>query len=133
MGTKLDKNYMVVVPSGVLSEILIFDKRKECIIRLERGVFKDITDECLKLTKRKQAVCGGLWYQFLHNEIDSTSACIWDRETMFHTDEESEVDTFLLDARIKQLQFMLEDARIQEQKYHNNKQAYTYKFCEKEE
>ena len=52
---------------------------------------------------------------------------------MFHTDKESEVDIFLLDARIKQLQFMLEDATIQEQKYHNNKQAYTYKFCEKEE
>ena len=133
MGIKLDKNYMVVVPSGVLSEILIFDKRKEYIIRLERGVFKDITEDCKKLTKRKQAVCGGLWYQFLHNEIDSTSACIWDREIMFHTDKESEVDIFLLDARIKQLQFMLEDATIQEQKYHNNKQAYTYKFCEKEE
>ena len=131
MGTKLDKNYMVVVPSGVLSEILIFDKRKECIIRLEYGRFKDITEDCKKLTKRKQSVCGGLWYQFLHNEIDSSNACLWDREIMFHTDNENEVDTFLLDARIKQLKFMLEDAETQEQKYNNGKQAYTYKFCEK--
>ena len=133
MGIKLDKNYMVVVPSGVLSEILIFDKRRECIIRLERGVFKDITEDCKKLTKRKQSVCGGLWYQFLHNEIDSTSACIWDREIMFHTDNENEVDMFLLETEIKQLNFMLENARLQEQKYNDGKQAYTYKFCEKEE
>ena len=132
MGTKLDKNYMVVVPSGVLSEILIFDKQKECIISLEHGRFKDITEDCFKLTKKKNKVVGGLWYQFLHNEIDSTSSCIWDREIMFHTDDEKEVDTFLLDARIKQLKFMLEDATIQEQKYNNGKQAYTYKFCEKE-
>ena len=131
MGTKLDKNYMVVVPSGVLSEILIFDKRKECIIRLERGVFKDITEDCFKLNKRKQSVIGGLWYQFLHNEIDSSSACIWDREIMLYTDNENEVDTFLIDARIKQLKFMLEDAETQEQKYNNGKQSYTYKFCEK--
>lgn len=52
---------------------------------------------------------------------------------MFHTDNESEVDKFLLETRVKQLKFMLEDATIQEQKYYNNKQAYTYKFCEKEE
>ena len=133
MGTKLDKNYMVVVPSGVLSEILIFDKQKECIVSLEHGRFKDITENCLKLTKKKNKVSGGLWYDFLHNEIDSSSACIWDREIMLHTDNENEVDTFLLDARIKQLKFMLEDAEIQEQKYNNSKQAYTYKFCEKEE
>ena len=133
MGTKLDKNYMVVVESGVLSEILIFDKQKECIVSLEHGRFKDITSDCLKLTKKKNKVIGGLWYQFLHNEIDSSSACIWDREIMLHTNEESEVDTFLLDARIKQLNFMLEDATTQGQKYHNNKQAYTYKFCEKGE
>ena len=50
---------------------------------------------------------------------------------MLYTDKESEIDTFLLDARIKQLKFMLEDATIQEQRYNNNKQAYTYKFCEK--
>ena len=131
MGIKLDKNYMVVVPSGVLSEILIFDKRKEYIIRLERGVFKDITEDCKKLTKRKQAVCGGLWYQFLHNEIDSTSACIWDREIMFHTDKESEVDIFLLETRIKQLKFMLENAEIENTRYQTGKQAYTYKHCEK--
>ena len=131
MGTKLDKNYMVVVESGVLSEILIFDKQKECIVSLEYGRFKDITENCLKLTKKKNKVIGGLWYQFLHNEIDSSSACIWDREIMLHTDNENEVDIFLLDARIKQLKFMLEDAEIQEQKYNNNKQAYTYKFCEK--
>ena len=131
MGTKLDKNYMVVVPSGVLSEILIFDKRKECIITLEYGRFKDVTSDCLKLTKKKNKVIGGLWYEFLHNEIDSSSACIWDREIMLYTDNENEVDTFLLDARIKQLKFMLEDAEIQEQKYNNGKQAYTYKFCEK--
>ena len=131
MGTKLDKNYMVVVESGVLSEILIFDKQKECIVSLEYGRFKDITENCLKLTKKKNKVIGGLWYQFLHNEIDSSSACIWDREIMLHTDNENEVDIFLLDARIKQLKFMLEDAEIQEQKYNNDKQAYTYKFCEK--
>lgn len=131
MGTKLDKNYMVVVPSDVLSEILIFDKQKECIVSLEHGRFKDITEDCKKLTKKKNKVVGGLWYQFLHNEIDSSSACIWDREIMLYTNEESEVDTFLLDARIKQLKFMLEDAEIQEQKYNNSKQAYTYKFCEK--
>ena len=133
MGIKLDKNYMVVAPSGVLSEILIFDKQKECIVSLEHGKFKDITEDCRKLTKRKQSVCGGLWYQFLHNEIDSTSACIWDREIMFHTDNEKEVDMFLLETEIKQLNFMLENARLQEQKYNDGKQAYTYKFCEKEE
>lgn len=133
MKVKLDKNYMVVVPSGVLSEILIFDKQKECIVSLEHGKFKDITEDCRKLTKRKQSVCGGLWYQFLHNEIDSTSACIWDREIMFHTDNEKEVDMFLLETEIKQLNFMLENARLQEQKYNDGKQAYTYKFCEKEE
>ena len=131
MGTKLDKNYMVVVESGVLSEILIFDKQKECIVSLEYGRFKDITENCLKLTKKKNKVIGGLWYQFLHNEIDSSSACIWDREIMLHTDNESEVDTFLLDARIKQLKFMLEDAEIQNTRYNNGKQAYTYKHCEK--
>lgn len=131
MGIKLDKNYMVVVPSGVLSEILIFDKQKECIVSLEHGKFKDITEDCRKLTKRKQSVCGGLWYQFLHNEIDSTSACIWDREIMFHTDNEKEVDMFLLETRIKQLEFMLNNARLHEQKYNNGKQAYTYKHCEK--
>ena len=133
MGTKLDKNYMVVVPSGVLSEILIFDKKKECIVTLEHGRFKDITEDCKKLTKKKNKVIGGLWYEFLHNEIDSSSACIWDREITLHTDNENEVDTFLLDARIKQLKFMIEDATMQEQKYNNSKQAYTYKFCEKEE
>ena len=131
MGTKLNKNYMVVVESGLLSTILIFDKVRMCITQLEQGRFKDITEDCKKLTKKKNKVVGGLWYQFLHNELDSTSACIWEDKIMFHTDNESEVDTFLLDARIKQLNFMLEDAEIQEQKYNNSKQAYTYKFCEK--
>ena len=131
MGTKLDKNYMVVAESGLLSTILIFDKVRMCITQLEQGRFKDITEDCLKLTKKKNKVIGGLWYEFLHNEIDSSSSCIWDREIMLYTDNENEVDTFLLDARIKQLKFMLEDAEIQEQKYDNNKQAYTYKFCEK--
>ena len=131
MGIRLDKNYMVVVPSGVLSEILIFDKQKECIVSMEYGRFKDVTEDCKKLTKRKQSVCGGLWYQFLHNEIDNTSACIWDREIMFHTDNENEVDMFFLETRVKQLKFMLENAETHKERYQNGEQAYTYKHCEK--
>ena len=131
MSTKFDKNYMVVVESGVLSEILIFDKKKNSIFQLSYGRFKDITDDCLKLTKKKNKVCGGLWYQFLHNEIDSTSACIWESGILYHTDNENEVNTFLLETRIKQLKFMLEDAEIQNTRYSNGKQAYTYKHCEK--
>ena len=131
MGTKLDKNYMVVVPSGVLSEILIFDKQKECIVSLEHGRFKDVTEDCKKLTKKKNKVVGGLWYQFLHNEIDSSSACIWEEKIMYHTDNENEVDTFLLETRVKQLKFMLENAETYLIRYQNGKQAYTYKHCEK--
>ena len=131
MGTKLDKNYMVVVESGVLSNILIFDKKEMCIYQLDHGNFTDITQNCLKLTKRKQKVVGGLWYEFLHNEIDSSNACIWEDKIVYHTDNENEVDTFLLETRIKQLEFMLNNARLNEQKYNNGKQAYTYKHCEK--
>ena len=132
MGTKLNKNYMVVVESGLLSTILIFDKVRMCITQLEQGRFKDITEDCLKLTKKKNKVVGGLWYQFLHNEIDSTSACIWEDNITFHTDDENEVDTFLLETRVKQLKFMLENAETHLARYQNGKQAYTYKHCEKE-
>ena len=131
MGTKLNKNYMVVAESGLLSTILIFDKVRMCITQLEQGRFKDITEDCLKLTKKKNKVIGGLWYQFLHNEIDSTSACIWEDNIMFHTDDENEVDTFLLETRVKQLKFMLENAETHLARYQNRKQAYTYKHCEK--
>ena len=131
MGTKFDKNYMVVAQSGVLSEILIFDKKENSIFQLSHGRFKDITEDCLKLTKRKNKVCGGLWYQFLHNEIDSTSACIWDNGILYHTDNENEVNQFLFETRMKQLKFMLEDAETQNTRYNNGKQAYTYKHCEK--
>ena len=131
MGTKLNKNYMVVVESGLLSTILIFDKVRTCIVQLEQGRFKDITEDCKKLTKKKNKVVGGLWYQFLHNEIDSTSACIWEDNIMFHTDDENEVDTFLLETRVKQLKFMLENAEVHLARYQNGKQAYTYKHCKK--
>ena len=131
MGTKFDKNYMVVAQSGVLSEILIFDKKKNSIFQLSHGRFKDITEDCLKLTKRKNKVCGGLWYQFLHNEIDSTSACIWENGILYHTDNENEVNQFLFETRMKQLKFMLEDAETHNTRYNNGKQAYTYKHCEK--
>ena len=132
MGMKLNKNYMVVVESGLLSTILVFDKVRMCIVQLEQGRFNDITDECLKLTKKKNKVVGGLWYQFLHDEIDSTSACIWEDTILFHTDEEKEVDMFLLETRVKQLKFMLENAETHNTRYNNGKQAYTYKHCEKE-
>lgn len=131
MGTKFDKNYMVVVESGILADITIFDKTRMSITTLKNGVFKDITDDCQKLTKRKQKVVGGLWYQFLHNEIDSTSAYIWQDKIMYHTDNENEVDEFLLVARVKQLKFMLENAETHTSRYQNGKQAYTYKHCEK--
>ena len=131
MGIKLNKNYMVVVESGLLSTMLIFDKVRMCITQLEYGRFKDVTEDCKKLTKRKNKVVGGLWYQFLHNEIDSTSACIWEDNIMFHTDDENEVDTFLLETRVKQLKFMLENAETHLARYQNGKQAYTYKHCEK--
>lgn len=131
METKLNKNYMVVAESGLLSTILIFDKVRMCIVQLEHGRFTDITEDCLKLTKRKNKVCGGLWYQFLHNEIDSTSACIWEDKIMLHTDNESEVDMFLFETRVKQLKFMLENAETHKERYQNGKQAYTYKHCEK--
>jgi hypothetical protein len=131
MGTRLNKNYMVVVESGLLSTILIFDKVRMCIVQLEQGRFKDITEDCFKLTKKKNKVIGGLWYQFLHNEIDSTSACIWEDKIMFHTDNENEVDMFLLETRVKQLKFMLENAETYLIRYQGGKQAYTYKHCEK--
>ena len=131
MGTKLNKNYMVVAEYGLLSTILIFDKVRMCITQLEQGRFKDITEDCLKLTKKKNKVVGGLWYQFLHNEIDSTSACIWEDKIMFHTDDENEVDMFLLESRVKQLKFMLENAETYLIRYKDGKQAYTYKHCEK--
>ena len=131
MSTKFDKNYMVVAQSGVLSEILIFDKKENSIFQLSHGRFKDITEDCLKLTKRKNKVCGGLWYQFLHGEIDSSSACIWEEKIMYHTDNENEVNEFLLVARVKQLEFLLDNARVHQERYKIGKQAYTYKHCEK--
>ena len=131
MGIKLNKNYMVVAESGLLSTILIFDKVRMCIVQLEHGRFTDITEDCFKLTKRKNKVCGGLWYQFLQNEIDNTSACIWEDKIMFHTDNENEVDMFLFETRVKQLKFMLENAETHNLRYQNGKQAYTYKHCEK--
>ncbi len=88
MSTKFDKNYMVVVESGILADITIFDKTRMSITTLKNGTFKDITEDCQKLTKRKQKVVGGLAYQFLHNEIDSSSACIWEEKIMYHTDKE---------------------------------------------
>jgi hypothetical protein len=131
MGIKLDKNYMVVVESGVLSSILIFDKKEMCIYQLDNGRFTDITQNCLKLTKRKQKVVGGLWYEFLHNEIDSSSACIWEDKIAYHTDNEVEVDTFLFETRVKQLEFMLDNATINKDKYENGGQSYTYKHCQR--
>jgi len=131
VGIKLDKNYMVVAQSGVLSEILIFDKVKMCIVKLEYGKFKDITNDCLKLTKRKRTVCGGLWYQFLNNEIDNTSACLYENGILYHTNNEDEVTTFLFETQIKQLHFMIENARTQSMKYEIGKQSYTYKFVER--
>ena len=71
MSTKLDKKYMVIAQSGVLSEILIFDKERMCIVKLEYGRFTDITEDCKKLTKRKNKVVGALWYDFLNKEIDN--------------------------------------------------------------
>lgn len=132
MGFKFDKNYMVVAQSGVLSDILIFDKKENSIFQLSYGRFKNITEDCLKLTKRKNKVCGGLWYQFLQNEIDNTGACLWESDILYHTDNENEVNDFLIETRVKQINFMLEDATTHKEKYNNGKQAYTYKFIGKE-
>ena len=56
---------------------------------------------------------------------------MWDSGILYYTNNEDEVNIFLLETRIKQLEFMLDNARACDEKYKHNKQAYTYKFIEK--
>lgn len=128
---EFDKKYLIVAESGDLAEIKIFDKVRDCIVVLKNGKFTDETENCKKLSKKKVAVMGGLYYQLLKNEIEIGQALIYERNVVFFTDDENEVNEYLLNTRIKQLEFLLENAKIYKEKFEIGKQSYTYKHIDK--
>lgn len=118
----------LVISSDNNYTLNIFDFEKMKIVRLHNGVFTDETDNCQKLTKRKQTVIGGLWYKFLHGEIDRKQAYIYTEEIKLVTDEKSELDKFILSAQKMQIEKLLENCNLNISKMENNKQYYTYRF-----
>lgn len=120
--------FLIVAESGRLAENKIFDFEKMKIIKLYNGVYTDITEECKKLTKRKNAVVGGLWYKFLNGEIDRRSALIWDNSIVLETNDKTEVDKLLLSIQKDQIEFMLQNVNAYISKLENGKQVYTYRY-----
>lgn len=118
----------LVISSDNNYTLNIFDFEKMKIVRLHNGVFTDETDNCQKLTKRKQTVIGGLWYKFLHGEIDRKQAYIYIEEIKLVTDEKSELDKFILSVQKMQIENLLENCNLNISKMENNKQYYTYRF-----
>ena len=106
----------------------IFDFEKMKIIRLHNGVFTDETENCKKMTKRKQTVIGGLWYKFLHGEIDRKQAYIYENEICLTTDKKLELDKFILSIQKMQIENMLENCTLNISKMENDKQYYTYRY-----
>lgn len=118
----------LVISSDNNYTLNIFDFEKMQIVRLHNGVFTDETDNCQKMTKRKQTVIGGLWYKFLHGEIDRKQAYIYEKEISLVTDDKTELDKFILSIQKMQIENLLENCNLNIRKMENNKQYYTYRF-----
>ena len=93
----------LVISSDNNYTLNIFDFEKMQIVRLHNGVFTNETENCQKMTKRKQTVIGGLWYKFLHGEIDRKQAYIYENEISLFTDDKMELDKFILSVQKMQL------------------------------
>lgn len=120
--------FLIVAESGKLAEHTVFDFEKMEIVRLYNGVYTNITEECKRLSKRKNAVIGGLWYKLLNGEIDRRSALIWDDAVVIDTDNKKDVDKILLNTQKAQIEFMLQNVNAYISKLENGKQVYTYRF-----
>ena len=124
----MNTKFLVTKNSNTLAGIVIFDNEKMCLVELKNGVYKDITEDCKKLAKRKDKVIGGLWYKVLTENLDYSSACIFKDEIVLETDNKHELDQLLFATQLAQLEWNLEQAKAQYEKKLNNKQYYTYRF-----
>ena len=118
----------LVISSDNNYTLNIFDFEKMQIVILHNGVFTDETENCQKMTKRKQTVIGGLWYKFLHGEIDRKQAYIYENEISLATDDKMELDKFILSVQKMQIENLLKNCNLNIRKMENNKQYYTYRF-----
>ena len=120
--------FLVTKNSNTLAGITIFDNEKMCLVELKNGVYKDITDDCKKLTKKKDKIIGSLWYKVLTENLDYSSACIFKDEIVLETDNKHELDQLLFATQLAQLEWNLQQANAQYKKKLDNKQYYTYRF-----
>lgn len=125
-GIQMEK--FLVISSDNNYTLNIFDFEKMQIVRLHNGVFTNETENCQKMTKRKQTVIGGLWYKFLHGEIDRKQAYIYENEISLATDDKMELDKFILSVQKMQIENLLKNCNLNIRKMENNKQYYTYRF-----
>ena len=124
----MNTKFLVTKNSSVLAGITIFDNEKMCLVELKNGVYKDITDDCKKLTKKKDKIIGSLWYKVLTENLDYSSACIFKDEIVLETDNKHELDQLLFATQLAQLEWNLQQANAQYKKKLDNKQYYTYRF-----
>lgn len=116
------------------NEIIVFDRKRSKVVRLQDGRFTDITNDCKKIYERELKKerhpngkkLGGLWYECLNGLCDRTSACIWKDDIIIETDNQKEFDEVLLNKQRKQIELMLKLCDYQQDKLQNDKQYYTY-------
>jgi len=129
----MDKQFMIFSDiSG--TEFIALDKKRMKIVKISRGIFEDITDECIKLYKRyqkkptKNKKMGMLWYEFLQGKIYQSQALIYNDEVIIYTDDQKEFDKKLLEIRLNQLNKLLNITKDNLKALKNNEQYYTYTF-----
>lgn len=129
----MDKQFMIFSDiSG--TEFIAFDKKRMKIVKISKGIFEDITDECIKLYKRyqkkptKNKKMGMLWYEFFQGKIYQNQALIYNDEIVIYTDDQKEFDKKLLEIRLNQLNKLLNITKDNLKALKNNEQYYTYTF-----
>lgn len=124
----MNTKFLVTKNSNTLAGIVVFDSERMCLVELKNGVYKDITEDCKKLAKKKDKVIGCLWYKVLTENLEYSSACIFKDEIALGTDDKHELDQLLFATQLAQLEWNLQQAKAQYEKKLDNKQYYTYRF-----
>lgn len=117
----------------------ILDMENKKFLSVYDGVITDKTKECEKMYKTYRrsvesgkcpdAKMGVRYYEYLNSEID-LSQCVYNNSIIFQTDNRKELDLFILESVVKQLEFKLADYKVyidRIQKGEIDSTLYTYR------
>lgn len=134
----MNSQFLIFKGSGG-SEVYLLDKKRNKIVLLKNGVFRDDTETCEKQyirakdkpTPKNGKKLGGLWYEFLNGFCDRASACIWKDDIVIETDIQIEFDKKIFEIQKEQIKWMLKMCERRIEELESGKQYYTYEFNHK--